>query len=125
VTPCAITPPQFFSDYSFLVHHPVNRDDQKLLAHAMASDFTVAWQFSQREQFFMNQTPCPYPTRSLSAQLFFLVEKQPPLTLAGFDRTTLTLVGCGDNTTTPRWQGKYLFGMHFGRATKMCLKQQH
>jgi hypothetical protein len=33
-----------FSNYSFLVHHPVNRDDRQLLAHAMASDVTVAWQ---------------------------------------------------------------------------------
>jgi hypothetical protein len=31
------------SDYSFWVHHLVNRDDQHLLAHAMASDFSVAW----------------------------------------------------------------------------------
>jgi hypothetical protein len=43
-----------FSGYSFLVHHPVNWDDRQLLAHAMASDFTVAWQFSQREQLFCN-----------------------------------------------------------------------
>jgi hypothetical protein len=42
-----------FSDYSFLVHHPVNRDDRHLLAHAMASEFTVTWQFSQREQLFV------------------------------------------------------------------------
>jgi hypothetical protein len=27
------------------VYHPVNQDDWQLLAHAMASDFTVAWQF--------------------------------------------------------------------------------
>jgi hypothetical protein len=27
-----------FSNYSFLVHHPVNRDGWHLLAHAMASD---------------------------------------------------------------------------------------
>jgi hypothetical protein len=33
---------QFFN-YSFLVHHPVNRDGRHLLAHAMASEFTVAW----------------------------------------------------------------------------------
>jgi hypothetical protein len=33
-----------FSDYSFLVHKHVNQDDQHLLAHAMASDFSVAWQ---------------------------------------------------------------------------------
>jgi hypothetical protein len=35
----------FISDYSFLVGHTVDRDDQHLLAHAMASDFTV---FSNR-----------------------------------------------------------------------------
>jgi hypothetical protein len=34
-----------FSYYSFWVHQPVNRDVQHLLAHAMASDFSVAWQF--------------------------------------------------------------------------------
>jgi hypothetical protein len=33
-----------FSDYSFWVHHPVNQDDRQLLANAMASDFSVAWQ---------------------------------------------------------------------------------
>jgi hypothetical protein len=33
-----------FSDYSFWVHHLVNRDDRQLLANAMASDFSVAWQ---------------------------------------------------------------------------------
>jgi hypothetical protein len=35
---------------SFPVHHPVNRDDRHLRAHAMAPDITVAWQFSQTEQ---------------------------------------------------------------------------
>jgi hypothetical protein len=43
-TPCASpTPPQpsIFSNYSFWVHHLVNRDDPQLLAHAMASDFSV------------------------------------------------------------------------------------
>jgi magnesium-transporting ATPase (P-type) len=34
-----------FSNYSFLVHHPVNQDDWHLVAFTMASDFTVAWQF--------------------------------------------------------------------------------
>jgi hypothetical protein len=44
-TPCASPPgPSIFSDYSLLACHPVNRDDWHLLAHAMASDFTVAWQ---------------------------------------------------------------------------------
>jgi hypothetical protein len=54
--------PSIFSDYSFLVHHPVNQDDWHLLAHAMASDFTVACQYYQREQlycFVMDQTPRP------------------------------------------------------------------
>jgi hypothetical protein len=32
-----------FSNYSYWAHHPVNWDDH-LLAHAMASDFSVAWQ---------------------------------------------------------------------------------
>jgi hypothetical protein len=27
----------------FCVHHPANRDDWHLLAHAMVSDFSVAW----------------------------------------------------------------------------------
>jgi hypothetical protein len=45
-TPCASPPPRpsIFSDYSFWVHHPVNRDDRQLLTHAMASDFSAAWQ---------------------------------------------------------------------------------
>jgi hypothetical protein len=52
LVPLLLLSPPFFSDYSFLVHHPVNWDDQHPLAHAMASDFTVARQFSQREQLF-------------------------------------------------------------------------
>jgi hypothetical protein len=32
----------FLSQYSFRVHHLVNRDERQLLAHAMASDFSVA-----------------------------------------------------------------------------------
>jgi hypothetical protein len=42
----------FFSDYSFWVHHPVNQDDRHLLAHAMASDFSVAWQFLLKRTIF-------------------------------------------------------------------------
>jgi hypothetical protein len=36
--PCASPPPgpSIFSDYSFWFHHPVNWDDQHLLANAMA-----------------------------------------------------------------------------------------
>jgi hypothetical protein len=41
-----------FSNYSFLVHHPVNQDDWHLLTHTMASDFTVACQYSQRILLF-------------------------------------------------------------------------
>jgi hypothetical protein len=33
------------TDYSFCIPHPVNRDDQHLLAHALASDISVTWQF--------------------------------------------------------------------------------
>jgi hypothetical protein len=47
-TPCASPPPprpSIFPDYSFWVHLPVNWDDWHLLAHAMASDFSVAWKF--------------------------------------------------------------------------------
>jgi hypothetical protein len=67
-TPCASPPPRpsIFSHYSFLVHRPTYQNDRHLLAHAMASDFTLAWKFSQREQFVccvffvMDQTPHPY-----------------------------------------------------------------
>jgi hypothetical protein len=45
----------------FRVHHLVNRDDRHLLAHALASDFSVAWQcLSKRTIFFCygsNSTP--------------------------------------------------------------------
>jgi hypothetical protein len=46
-TPCASSPPRLsiFSDFSFLVHHPVNQDDRHLIARAIASDFTVEWQY--------------------------------------------------------------------------------
>jgi hypothetical protein len=56
----------------FLVHHLVNQDDRHLLAHAMASDFSVAWQCLSKRTigfFVTDQTPRPYPTRSLPAQL--------------------------------------------------------
>jgi hypothetical protein len=45
-TPCASPPPwpPHFYDHSFWVHHLVNWDDHQLLAHAMASDFSIAWQ---------------------------------------------------------------------------------
>jgi hypothetical protein len=44
-TPCASPPPRpsNFSDYFLWVHHLVNPDDRHLFAHAMASDFSVAW----------------------------------------------------------------------------------
>jgi hypothetical protein len=60
--PLLLLGPPFFSDYSFWVYHPVNRDDQHLLAHAMASDFSVEWQcLSKRTTgfFVTDQTPHP------------------------------------------------------------------
>jgi hypothetical protein len=68
VTLCVSHPPlpSIFSDYSFLVHHPVNRINRHLLAHALAFDVTVTWQFSQREQSFFhlgsNSTPLDFET---------------------------------------------------------------
>jgi hypothetical protein len=51
-----------FSDYSFVVHHPVKQDDWHLLAQSHGS-------FSQSNWFFItDQTPHPYLTRSLPAQ---------------------------------------------------------
>jgi hypothetical protein len=51
-TSCASPPPlpSIFSDYSFLVHHPVNRGDLYLLTFVMASDYSVSRQFSRREK---------------------------------------------------------------------------
>jgi hypothetical protein len=37
--PLIILSPPLFSNYSFLVHHSVNRDDRQFLAQAMASAF--------------------------------------------------------------------------------------
>jgi hypothetical protein len=73
-TPCASPPPRpsIFSHYSFWVHHLVNWDDRHLLAHAMASDFSAAWQCVSKRTigfFVTDQTPSPYPTTSLPAQL--------------------------------------------------------
>jgi hypothetical protein len=46
--------PSNFSDYSFWAHHPANQDDRHLLSHAVASDFSVAWQFfSKRTIVFL------------------------------------------------------------------------
>jgi hypothetical protein len=42
-----------FCDYSFLVHHPLNWDDRHLLACAMVSDFSAAWQFFQPKSFLI------------------------------------------------------------------------
>jgi hypothetical protein len=46
--PLLLPGPPLFSDYSFWAHHPVNWNDQHLLACAKASDFSVAWQFLSR-----------------------------------------------------------------------------
>jgi hypothetical protein len=68
--------PSIFPNYSFLVQHPVNWDDRQLFAHAMASDFTVTWQFSKREHFNfllriklhaqLDTIICPYHHNELS-----------------------------------------------------------
>jgi hypothetical protein len=42
-----------FSNYSFWVHRLVNWDDRQLLAHAMASDFSVIWQCLSKRTFFL------------------------------------------------------------------------
>jgi hypothetical protein len=39
-----VSGPSIFSDCSFQVHQPVNQEERHLLAHAMASDFSVARQ---------------------------------------------------------------------------------
>jgi hypothetical protein len=44
LVPLLLLGPPFFSNYSFWVHHLVNWDDRHLLAHAMASAFSAAWQ---------------------------------------------------------------------------------
>jgi hypothetical protein len=50
--PLLLSPP--FSNFSFWVHHLVNWDDRHLLAHAMASDFSVAWLcLSKRTNVFL------------------------------------------------------------------------
>jgi hypothetical protein len=50
-TPSASSPPRlnFFLNYTFRVHLPVNKDNQHLLALAMSSDLSVTWLFSHRE----------------------------------------------------------------------------
>jgi hypothetical protein len=44
-TPCASSSPcpSIFADYSFLIHHPVNRDDSNLLSHGrqILGDFST------------------------------------------------------------------------------------
>jgi hypothetical protein len=52
LVPLLLLSPPFFN-YFFLVHLPVDRNDQHFLVLAMASDFTVTWQYSQREHFLL------------------------------------------------------------------------
>jgi hypothetical protein len=53
-TPCAFAPIlSIFPIILFLSTTPVNRDDRHLHTHAMSSDFTVTWQYSQ---IFIKQT---------------------------------------------------------------------
>jgi hypothetical protein len=44
LVPLLLLGPPFFQLFFFGVLHPVTRDDRQLLAQAMASDFSVAWQ---------------------------------------------------------------------------------
>jgi hypothetical protein len=53
-TACASSSALHFSNYAFWAHHPVYWDDWHLLARAMTSDISVAWQFSPKEQLFFS-----------------------------------------------------------------------
>jgi hypothetical protein len=44
LVPLLLLSPPFFPIILFWVHHLVHQDDRQLLAYAMASDFSVAWQ---------------------------------------------------------------------------------
>jgi hypothetical protein len=48
-----------FSDYSFWVHRHVNQDDRHLLENAMASDFSVAWQFLSKNTILLRPDLIP------------------------------------------------------------------
>jgi hypothetical protein len=68
--PLVLLGPPFFP---IILFGSTTLDDQHLLAHAMDSDFSVTWQwFSKRATVFLitDQTPRPYPTRSLPAQFW-------------------------------------------------------
>jgi hypothetical protein len=76
-TPCASPPPRpsIFFQLFFSVHHLVNRDDRLLFAHAMRNGLWLlshmAVSLKENNCFFvMDQTPRPYPTRSLPAQFW-------------------------------------------------------
>jgi hypothetical protein len=51
----ASSTPSIFSNHSFIVHHPVNRDDWHLLAHALASDLTITTGLP--DGLFLNRNP--------------------------------------------------------------------
>jgi hypothetical protein len=51
---------------------PVNQKDQHILAHATASDFSVTWQFPQREQLFFMFWVKLHALRSLFGKRDFL-----------------------------------------------------
>jgi hypothetical protein len=57
MTPCASPSPQpyIFSDCSFLVRHPVNRDDWHLLDHAMSSAFIIPVNQDYRYGIFLSK----------------------------------------------------------------------
>jgi hypothetical protein len=59
----------------FLSNHTVNQDDRLLLARAMASDFSVAWQFSQIEHFLLRIKLHALIRLGVSLPLFDIVRK--------------------------------------------------
>jgi hypothetical protein len=97
-------PPFFLIKYPFDVYHPVNGDDNNLLPHA--SDFSVAWQFSQRELFYIvevvNSADLVMESLNLSSsnkQTFILI----------FIIGLFILDGLWILTISSKWNKKYSF----------------
>jgi hypothetical protein len=92
MNPMCLSSSSALRDYTFWFHHPVNRDDRHLLAHAMASDFSFAVQcLSKRTIVFSlriklhTQHLCMYVNLSFLRVSRFLVEQSQ---LAAADVTT-------------------------------------
>jgi hypothetical protein len=77
-----------FSDYSFWVHHLVSRDDRHLLANAMASDYSVAWQcLSKRTIVFLLWIKLYAYIFSLKQYILCVFVKILPLSIEDFTST--------------------------------------